>query len=34
MYGSCEVKCTNRSSNTDVVEHITGDISDDEDLHI
>ena len=34
MCGSCEVKCTNRSSNTDTVEHITGDISDDEDLHI
>ena len=34
MCGSCEVKCTNRSGNTDTVEHITGDISDDEDLHI
>ena len=34
MCGSCEVKCRNRSSNTDTVEHITGDISEDENLHI
>ena len=34
MCGSCEVKCTNRNSNTDTNEHITGDISVDEDLRI
>ena len=34
MCGSCEVKCTNRNSNTDAIEHVTKDINDDEDLHI
>ena len=34
MCGSCEVKCTNRNNNTDTVEHITGDISDNEDLPV
>ena len=34
MCGSCEAKCTNRNSNTDTIEHITGNISDDEDLCI
>ena len=34
MCGACEVKCTNRNSNTDTVEHVTRDISDDEDQHI